>query len=348
MVCVKRLILLGVIVVKLKVQMEKNNIDAYIVGLAFLKSVDASDITKDAKTLCSLFVEVVEWVGPQNVVQLVTDNAANYKKAGELLHERFGNIYWSPCSAHCLNLILKDFGNMPHIQDLAQRASKVTIFIYNHVFILAWLIKKEGWKEIIRPGATRFATTFITLKSISEHKQHLQAFITSKAFFESKISKTVKGQEASSIILDNQFWNDCLVSSKLTGPLIRLLRIVDLDKKPSVGFLYDGMYRARRAIKLMFRNVKRLYKPYTSIIKRRWDSQLRQGIHCAAYFLNPHFQYDKDNFCQKPEVLQGLTELIGNKDICPKPTVTMNEVRLFRDNLESFGKPIALRIAKEM
>ncbi|KAI0498297.1 hypothetical protein KFK09_021538 [Dendrobium nobile] len=250
--------------------------------------------------------------GPHNVVQLVTDNAANYKKAGELLHERFGNIYWSPCSAHCLNLILKDIGNMSHIQDLAQRASKVTIFVYNHVFVLAWLRKRYGWKEIIRPGATRFATIFITLKSMADHKLDLQAFITSKVFFDSKISKTVKGKEVSAIILDNKFWNDCLLASKLSGPLIRLLRIVDSDEKPSLGFLYDGMYKARKAIKLMFRNAKRMYKPYTN-------------IHCAAYFLNPHFQYDKENFCQKAEVMQGLIELIGNKDICPKSTATMNE-----------------------
>ncbi|KAI0493154.1 hypothetical protein KFK09_027430 [Dendrobium nobile] len=317
-------------------------------GVAFLKSVDASDITKDAKTLCSLFCEVVEWIGPHNVVQLVTDNAANYKKAGELLHERFGNIYWSPCSAHCLNLILKDIGNMSHIQDLAQRASKVTIFVYNHVFVLAWLRKRDGWKEIIRPGATRFATTFITLKSMADHKLDLQAFITSKVFFDSKISKTVKGKEVSAIILDNKFWNDCLLASKLSGPLIRLLRIVDSDEKPSLGFLYDGMYKARKDIKLMFRNAKRMYKPYTSIIKRRCDRQLRQGIHCAAYFLNPHFQHDKEIFCQKAEVMQGLIELIGNKDICPKSTATMNEVRLFCDSLESFGKPIALTMAKEM
>ncbi|XP_020689439.1 uncharacterized protein LOC110104586 [Dendrobium catenatum] len=333
---------------KLRVNLLQDCKEECKLGVAFLKSMDASDITKDAKTLCSLFCKVVEWAGPKNIVQLVTDNAANYKKARELLHERFGNICWSPCSAHCLNIIRRDFVKITHIQDLAKRASKVTVFVYNHVFILAWLRKREGWKEIIRPGATRFATTFITLKSLYEHKLDLQAFITSKAFFDSKLSKTVKGQEVSSIILDTKFWNDCLVSSKLTGPLIRLLRIMDSDEKPSMRFLYDGMYIARRAIKLMFKNSKRLYKPYTSIIKRRWDRQLRQGIHCAAYFLNPHFQYDKENFCMKSEVMQGLVELIGNKDICPKLTATMNEVRLFRYNLESFGKPIALTMAKEM
>ncbi|KAI0511649.1 hypothetical protein KFK09_012279 [Dendrobium nobile] len=159
-------------------------------GISFLKSVDASDIVKDATNLCSLFSEVVEWVGPENIVQLVTDNAANYKKAGELLKARFNNIYWSPCGAHCLNFILKDLGSIPLIENLAKKVSKVTIFAYNHVYVLAWLRKRQGWKEIVRPGATRFATTFITLKSVCEHKHDLQALITSKFYADSKIAKT--------------------------------------------------------------------------------------------------------------------------------------------------------------
>ncbi|KAI0526910.1 hypothetical protein KFK09_002503 [Dendrobium nobile] len=249
-----------------------------------IKSVLAS---KEAVHRADLAVasEVVEWVGPENIVQLVTDNAANYKKAGELLQARFNNIYWSPYAAHYLNLILKDLGSMPLIEDLAKKASKVTIFAYNHVYVLAWLRKRQGWKEIVRPGATRFATTFITLKSVCEHKHDLQALITSKFYADSKIAKTC--------------------------PLIRLLCIVDSDEKPSLGYLYNGMYRAQKAIKAMFRNVKRLHKPFT-------------------------------------KVLQGLVELLGNKDVCHKPKLAMNEVRLFRDSLESFGKLIALMMAKEM
>ncbi|KAK8941408.1 hypothetical protein KSP39_PZI009861 [Platanthera zijinensis] len=317
-------------------------------GLSFLKSVDASDITKDANTLCALFSEVVEWVGVTNIVQIVTDNAANYKKAGALLHEKYANIYWSPCAAHCLNLILKEICSMTHVKDIANKASKVTILVYNHIFLLSWLRKREGWKEIVRPGATRFATTFITLKSVHDHKHDLQALITSKYYSDSKLAKTVKGKEATSIILDNKFWSSCLIMTKISGPIIRLLRIVDADEKPSLGYVYDGLYRVRKAIKNLFKDNKRLYKPYTIIIKSRWDSQFRQGIHSAAYFLNPTFQYDRDNYCQKPEVMQGLVELIGNKEVCSKPKEAMMEVRLFRDQLESFGKPLAIKLATEM
>ena len=57
-------------------------------GLTFVKSVDASDVVKDAKNLFNLFSEVIEWVGPDNV-HVVTDNAANYVAAGKLIHEKY-------------------------------------------------------------------------------------------------------------------------------------------------------------------------------------------------------------------------------------------------------------------
>ncbi|KZV25453.1 hypothetical protein F511_17231 [Dorcoceras hygrometricum] len=50
-------------------------------GTTFVRSIDTSDIVKDATTICKLFVELVEWVGSKNVIHLVIDNGANYKDA---------------------------------------------------------------------------------------------------------------------------------------------------------------------------------------------------------------------------------------------------------------------------
>ncbi|KAL6332605.1 hypothetical protein AAG906_009925 [Vitis piasezkii] len=286
-------------------------------GISFVKSVDASDIVKDATNLFQLFDEVIEWVGPLNVVHMVTDNAANYVAAGRLISQKHKHINWSPCAAHCLNLIFKDIGKMDHVAELVRRASKVTIFVYNHVALLSWLRKREGWTEILRPGATRFATTFIALKSLHDHKHDLQALVTSK-FFPSCVS----------IILDNRFWNNCLIVVNLMSPLMRLLRIVDC------------MYRVRLGIKKLFNYNKRLYKPYTEIIKQRWDQQLKKSIHSAAYWLNPCFQYDQENFCNKPNVIGGVMDVIDQKVLKGK-LETMNEMKLFRDRLGSFGRELA-------
>ncbi|XP_025625660.1 uncharacterized protein [Arachis hypogaea] len=201
----------------------------YPTSMSFVKSVDASDMIKTADTLFKLFAEVIDWVGSSNIVHVVTDNAANYVSAGKLIHENYPNIFWSPCAAHCINLILKDIASMPHIADFASRASK--------------LRKRKDWKEIVQPGVTRFAIVFITLKSIYDHKEHLQALVVDKYFTSHKLSKSVNGKMVSSIILDSKFWDDCITTVMLVSSLIKLLRLVDANEKPSLGEwwrLHDG------------------------------------------------------------------------------------------------------------
>ncbi|PNX78135.1 DNA binding protein, partial [Trifolium pratense] len=101
-------------------------------GIVFVKSVDASGVVKDAQMLCNLFSEVIDWVGHKNVVHIVTDNAANYVAAGRKIHEKYDSIFWTPCAAHCLNLLLKDISSMPHVAGLEhQRLNDLVYVAYN-------------------------------------------------------------------------------------------------------------------------------------------------------------------------------------------------------------------------
>jgi hypothetical protein len=59
----------------------------------FLKSVDASDKVKSSQLICEMMQEVVQEVGEQNVVHIVTENAA--KAAGSLLN-LFTPLYSGP------------------------------------------------------------------------------------------------------------------------------------------------------------------------------------------------------------------------------------------------------------
>ena len=83
-----------------------------------------------------LFNEVIEWVGPLNVVHVVIDNATNYVVVGRLISQKYKHNNWSPCATHYLNLIFKDISKVDHVAELVSCASKVTIFVYNHFFKL--------------------------------------------------------------------------------------------------------------------------------------------------------------------------------------------------------------------
>jgi len=69
---------------------------------------------------------------------------------------------------------------------------------------------------------------------------------------------------------------------------MRLLRIVDFDEKRTLGFVYEGLSRARNIIKEMSGNNKRLYRPHTRIVKNKVDNRLRKSIHATAYWLKSY------------------------------------------------------------
>ena len=54
-------------------------------GTIFLYSLDTSSISKITDKVLKMLDDVVNFVGEENVIQVVTNNAANYKAAGELL-----------------------------------------------------------------------------------------------------------------------------------------------------------------------------------------------------------------------------------------------------------------------
>jgi hypothetical protein len=60
----------------------------------------------------------------------VTDNGANYKAAGKILMDRIPTLFWSPCAAHCLDLMLEEIGNLKAFKKTIARARRVTTFIY--------------------------------------------------------------------------------------------------------------------------------------------------------------------------------------------------------------------------
>ncbi|CAN1238049.1 hypothetical protein LINGRAPRIM_LOCUS2027 [Linum grandiflorum] len=311
-------------------------------GTCFVRSIDASGIIKTAENLFSLFSEVIEWVGPKNVVHVVTDNAANYVSAGKMITQKYKSIYWDPCVAHTMNLIMKDICNLPHVSSLAKRASKVTVFVYNHGSILHWLKQRSTWKEIVRPAATRFATTFFTLSSILERQGDLQALVISEFFRDSSFYKTDVGKEVKSIILDQKFWDDCMFIVQLTIPIVKLLRIVDSDSKPALGYVHEGMRRVEDGVKTVCGNVEAEYKPYIDIIEARWDKHLNRDLILAAYFFNPALRYSA-GFDNSRHVSNALFNIFENRAICSlsDSDKAIDEMGLYEKGEGVFGRSLA-------
>ncbi|XP_058770291.1 uncharacterized protein LOC131643935 [Vicia villosa] len=313
-------------------------------GTIFLKSVDASHASKTADMLYKLFREVVLFVGPKNIVHIVTDNAANYVAAGRLLENEFPTLFWSPCAAHCINLMLQDMGKLEEVSEAVSHASNVTKYIYNYCYALYLMRKQTGGREILRPAPTRFATNFIALQSILSHKNSLRAMVTSKEWASSAYAKEAKAKQFVDQVLDYGFWSKCVDIVKLTEPLVRVLRIVDSEDKPAMGILYKSIVKARDEMVSRFQRNKKKVDPYLKILDKRWDSQLRKNLHAAGYWLNPACRYNGVDFEKHASTTSGLLDVIekyanGNSELRLKLT---DEMRIFKDGELDFGRKSAV------
>ncbi|KAK1407750.1 hypothetical protein QVD17_39376 [Tagetes erecta] len=279
-------------------------------GTVFMESVDASSYAKTGEKVFELLDNFVELIGEKNVVQVITDNGSNFKKAGEFLMEKRKHLFWTPCAAHCLDLMLEDIGKLPKIKKTLEKGIFLVGYIYNHCGVLN-LMREFTKNELTRSGITRFATTYLTLRSLRNEKSGLRSMFVSDKWTKSKWAKDVKGKRASEIVFTSTFWNNVDFTLNAMGPLVRVLRLVDNEKKPAMGYIYEGMERAKTAIATSLGRGSHDYMTVSEIIDKRWNSQLHHPLHAAGYYLNPQFYCKNDGIENDTEVSTGLHDCIN-------------------------------------
>ena len=85
--------------------------------------------------------------------------------------EKRKKLFWTPCAAHCIDLILEDFEKKIKMhQTTITKGRKITTYIYSRTMVLSWLREFTGGKGLVRPAVTRFTTAFLTLGCLHEHK----------------------------------------------------------------------------------------------------------------------------------------------------------------------------------
>ena len=99
----------------------------------FHKSINAASFIENSQYLLDEFgMVVIGEIGVKYVVQIVTDNGSNYKKACQDLVTMYPHITWQPCAAHTINLMLKDIGHFPDVEEVVDSAKRICRFLYKH------------------------------------------------------------------------------------------------------------------------------------------------------------------------------------------------------------------------
>jgi hypothetical protein len=75
--------------------------------------------------------------------------------------------------------MLEDMGKIDWIKDAINSMRSITKFIYNHASVLSLMRQFTGDKELVRPTITRFATSFISLRSLLNSRWELRTMFLS-------------------------------------------------------------------------------------------------------------------------------------------------------------------------
>ena len=75
-------------------------------GECFIKAMDSSGEIKTGSYIASIIGKVIDEVGEKHMVQMVMDNAANFRVVGTILEQHYQCLYTSSCNTHSLNLVL--------------------------------------------------------------------------------------------------------------------------------------------------------------------------------------------------------------------------------------------------
>ncbi|GFP86370.1 hypothetical protein PHJA_000780800 [Phtheirospermum japonicum] len=311
-------------------------------GTVFLRSADISGTLDSSDVLYELLKETVEEVGLRNVLQVVTNSEDRYVIAGKRLADTYPTIYWTPCAGRCVDSMLDDISQIPTVKTVLEQAKSISRYVYSNDVVLNMMRRYTFGVDLLDLGVTRASTDFLTLKRMVNIRHNLQSMVTSEEWMESPYSKKPGGFLVLDVVSSPLFWASCSSVTRLTDPILRLLRIVSSEKRPAMGFVYAGLYRAKEAIKKEL-VAKEEYLVYWNIIDRRWDQLHRHPLHASGFYLNPKFFYSLEGDAHlhiRSLVYDCIEKLVPDVKVQDK---IMKETAPYHGGAGDFGRKMAIR-----
>ncbi|AQK62152.1 hAT transposon superfamily protein [Zea mays] len=145
-------------------------------------------------------------------------------------------------------------------------------------------------------------------------------------------------------VIDQAFWKDVKLMLAVFEPLVKVLRLVDGDVKPSMGFLYGELLKAKREIKEAFGNVESRFKDVMAVIEKKMNGRLDSPLHLTAFLLNPHYSYANPSIFDEPKMNEAFISCVEQfyyHDEDQQEQAANFELKKFQNREGPFSKKLA-------
>jgi hypothetical protein len=120
--------------------------------------------------------------------------------------------------------------------------------------------------------------------------------------------------------------------------------LVDGDVKPSMGFLYGELMKAKREINEAYGNVESCYKDVIDNIDKKMKGRLDSPLHLTAYLLNPYYSYGNPSIFDDATITEGIigyVETFYHHDEDKQDQAVNTELKKFQNREGPFNKKLA-------
>ncbi|CAI5962774.1 unnamed protein product, partial [Closterium sp. NIES-65] len=205
--------------------------------------VDSKTAKKTGEYLAKLIQHEICEVGDSHVVQVVMDNAANNKRAANLLKDKYPQVFFTNCAAHVLDLMLHDMGKVKAVKRVLNQVHRVVMMVKGSASAVTLFRELFSKLALVRPGATRFGTQVIMIERFLEVKKALKEMVISEEWKSVAVANTEEGQAIRGLLLEETFWDSVTAILGLMKPIYEVLRIID-RRSLVMGSVYGLMLEA--------------------------------------------------------------------------------------------------------
>jgi len=284
---------------------------------------------------------VVLKVGYENVVQVVTDNGSNYKKACELLVKEYPHVAWQPCLAHTINLMLKDIGKWDEHAACIKSAQDICSWLYNSNSLQSMMRQAIGG-ELVKWNATRFGTNYMFLESMFKKKDQFMVWLMSPEFRRTRHFNTEMGRYAFDCMTRLEWWDNVEWVINDVEPLYMFLRFADSDKIPNLSEVTMDYQNMRQTYASKFATDKARFDRIMKVIDARMTTVMADSYMSTACALNPYMYYNTGVSQNILALVRMGVDKMLETDAAAK---ALQEFEIFRRKQGEFSTDIARRMA---